>query len=124
MNNNKIKQINNKIDAIIFLNQLINLTDKRMTKFVNSIKDAELSLQTLKKSNKQLLLTNDFDCYSERIESTTLYLLNVFGDETKTAVSYIQFRKILNKKVKQGHNEFLLDELDEDINRYLKEFRN
>lgn len=122
MNNKKIKAIENKKDAIIFLNQIIILVDKRMMRLKRSILDLEEELKNYDE-NVKIIRTDIYHRHSERIECLSNYLFNLFGDETKTAVSYKQFRNIIEKKVRQGHQEFQLDELESDIVNLLNEFR-
>ncbi|MFZ7104659.1 MAG: hypothetical protein ACOWWO_18645 [Peptococcaceae bacterium] len=122
MDNKKIKVIESKKDAIIFLNQMIILVDKRMTRFKRSISDLHEELSHYDENTKKIR-TEIYHRHSERIECLSNYLFNLFGDETKTAVSYKQFRNILEKKVKQGHKEFQLDELESEIVTLLNEFR-
>jgi len=122
MVNKKIKAIENKEDAIIFLNQLIILIDKRMMRLKRSIMDLEDELKRCNENEKRVQ-TDAYHRLSESIECLTNYLFNLFSDETKTAVSYKQFRNILKKKAKQGHQEFQLDELESDIVKLLNEFR-
>lgn len=122
MDNQKIKVIERKKDAIIFLNQMIVLVDKRMMRFKRSILDLEEELNKYDENVKKIH-TEIYHRHSERIECLSNYLFNLFGDETKTAVSYKQFRNILEKKVKQGSMEFQLDELGSDIVSLLNEFR-
>ena len=76
-----------------------------------------------REKRRLVIRTEIFYKHSERIECLSNYLLNLFGDETKTAVSNKQFRNILEKKVKQGHKEFQLDELESEIVTLLNEFR-
>lgn len=52
-----------------------------------------------------------------------MYLCNIFGDETKNAVSYRQFRKIIDKKYSQGNDEFKLDPLDNGMTELLDGMR-
>lgn len=117
----KMRPINNKNDAIIFLNQMIVLADKRITRLKNAISDTETLIE--KYNRKDKIETIIYQAYAERIESITMYLCNLFGDETKNAVSYRQFRKILSKKVSQGKEEFELEELDDDMTKLLDSMR-
>lgn len=119
----KIKTIESKKDAIIFLNQLIILVYKRMDRLKRSISDLSLEINKYDESSVKIK-TEIFNRISESIECNTLYLYNLFGDETNAAASYVEFRKIIEKKAKQGHNEFLLDKLDNNIKKLLNEFRN
>lgn len=120
--NKKIKAIENKKDAIIFLNQMIILVDKRMTRLKRSILDLEEELKKYDE-NVKTIRTDIYHRHSERIECLSSYLFNLFGDETKMAVSYKQFRNIIEKKAKQGHKEFQLDKLESDIVNLLNQFR-
>jgi uncharacterized protein YktA (UPF0223 family) len=123
MNNQKLKSINSKKDAIIYLNQLITLVDKRMKRLQRGIKDISKKIDYLN-DKVDKIDTEEFQRLAEAIESTTLYLFNLFADETKTAVSYKQFRKVIDKKFKNGQIEFELENLDEKITGLLTEFRN
>ncbi len=122
MENKKIKIIESKKDAIIFLNQLIILVDKRMMRLKRCILELEDELKKYDDVENKIR-TDIYNIYSERIEHLTNYLFNLLGDETKMAVSYKQFRNILDKKVKQGHQELRLDELDKDTEILLNQFR-
>ncbi len=108
----KMRPINNKKDAIIFLNQMIVLTDRRMMRLKNAINDTKKLLE--KYNDKDKIETTIYQAYAERIECLTGYLCNIFGDETKNAVSYRQFRKIIDKKESQGNEEFKLEPLDKE----------
>ncbi|EHK2440915.1 hypothetical protein KCL46_000936 [Clostridium perfringens] len=123
MNNEKIKVIENKKDAIIFLNQLIILTDKRMMRLKRAVKDLEKFLLTHTEDDTKIP-TDVYHRYSESIECTSNYLLNLLGDETKTAVSYKLFRNILEKQTKKGQLDFQLDKLEPEIVTLLNEIRN
>ncbi len=109
----KMRPINNKREAIIFLNQMIVLTDKRMNCLKNAINDVEKLLKEYE--GKYKIKTTIYQAYAERIECLTMYICNILGDETKNAVSYRQFRKILAKKVTQGNEEFTLRPLEKEI---------
>ena len=109
----KMRPINNKREAIIFLNQMIVLTDKRMNRLKNAINDVEKLLKEYE--GKYKIKTTIYQAYAERIECFTMYICNILGDETKNAVSYRQFRKILAKKVTQGNEEFTLRPLEKEI---------
>ncbi|GEM_PF-1956461 len=122
MQNDKIKLIENKKDAIIFLNQLIQLVDKRMKRLKRAINDLEKELSNYNEDTKQVY-TEVYHKHQERIECLSSYLLNLFGDETKTAVSYKQFRNTVEKRVKKGQLDFQLDELESDIITLLNDFR-
>ena len=82
----KIRTINNKMDAIIFLNQLIGLTEKRMTRLENALNDVEKLMTKYK--NHRKIETTIYQAYQERMDCVTMYLCNIFGDETKNAASY------------------------------------
>ncbi|PWX08373.1 hypothetical protein ACSW93_06395 [Clostridium perfringens] len=123
MNNNKIKVIKNKKDAIIFLNQLIILTDKRMMRLKRALKDLEKFLSTHVEYDTKIP-TDVYHRYSESIECTSDYLLNLLGDETKTAVSYKQFRNVIEKQKKHEQLDFQLDKLEPEIVNLLNNIRN
>nr|WP_154982825.1 hypothetical protein [Paenibacillus xylanexedens] len=122
MKSEKIKGIERKEDAVIFLNQLIILTYKRMQRLKDCIKDLEEEIEKFKGDDTKVP-TKIYHKHSERAESLTNYLFNLFGDETKTAVSYKQFRNVIHKKSKQDNSIFLLDELEYEIVDLLNEFR-
>lgn len=122
MKNSKLKNIETKKDAIIYLNQLITLIDKRMKRFKRGIRDIKDKIDSLNVEAKKIE-TDEYQRLAEAIESTSLYLFNLFADETKTAVSYKQFRKVMEKKVKRGQVEFELDEIDKEILDLLAYFR-
>ncbi|WP_286907001.1 hypothetical protein [Clostridium sp. UBA1652] len=122
MQNDKIKEINSKKDSIIFLNQFIVLTDKRMMRFKSAINDLKKELLKYDENITEVS-TEVYHRHQERIDCCFAYLLNLFGDETKTAVSYIQFRNVVNKKIKKGELDFKLNELDDEMSNILKEFR-
>lgn len=117
----KIRPINSKKDAIIFLNQMIVLTDKRMTRLKNAINDTEKLLRKYNEKNK--IETAIYQSYAERIECLTMYLCNIFADETKNAASYRQFRKVIDKKYEKGNDEFKLEPLEKDILKSLDQMR-
>lgn len=117
----KMRPINSKKDAIIFLNQMIVLVDKRMIRLKNAINDTKKLLEEY--DNKDKIETTLYQAYAERMESLTMYLCNLLGDETKNAVSYRQFRKIMDKKAAQGNEEFRLDPLDKEMIELLDSMR-
>lgn len=117
----KMRPINNKKDAIVFLNQMIVLVDKRMMRLKNAICDTEKLLN--KYNNKDKIETTIYQAYAERIECLTMFLCNILGDETKNAVSYRQFRKIMDKKFSQGNKEFNLEPLDKAMIEMLDNMR-
>lgn len=117
----KMRPINTKNDAVIFLNQMIVLVDKRMIRLKNAISDTEELIE--KYNSKDKIETVIYQAYAERIESLTMFLCNILGDETKNAVSYRQFRKILDKKVFQGKEEFKLEQLNDDMIELLDSMR-
>lgn len=94
-----------------------------MKRLKRGISDIE---EWLKKydGTERKIKTDDYQRLAESIECTSLYLFNLFADETKIAASYSQFRKILSKKVNQGETEFLLDELGDEYKKILVELRN
>lgn len=122
MDNKKIKAINNKKDAIIFLNQLIILVDKRMIRLKRCILDLQEELKKYDENTKKVS-TDIYNKYSERISCLSNYLLNLFGDETKMAASYKQFRTIMERKVRQGFQDLELDELESEIINLMNKFR-
>ncbi len=117
----KIRTINNKMDAIIFLNQLIGLTEKRMTRLENALNDVEKLMTKYK--NHRKIETTIYQAYQERMDCVTMYLCNIFGDETKNAASYKQFRKIMDRKYSQGYEEFKLEPLSKDMVEILEDLR-
>ncbi len=94
-----------------------------MKRLKRAINDLEKTINDYDEKKLKRVNTDTYHRLSESIECTSNYLLNLFGDETKTAVSYKQFRNIVDRKFKNGQEEFRLDGLDNDIIKLLNEFR-
>lgn len=122
MNNQKIKMIDKKLDAIIFLNQLIVLAHKRMRRYKEAINDLENEVSMLKPVIRSIK-TEIYEMHQDRLMGASTYLLNLYGDETKLAASYKQFRNLLDKKLKLGKEEFELPKLEGEIVQLLNQFR-
>lgn len=119
--NEKLSPIQSKEDAIVFLNQMIVLTYRRMARLNEIIRDIENVIKLYK--NKERIETKVFRDCVDKSENTILFLMNIFGDETKNVVSYKQFRKILHKKYENGFTEFELVPLNREIVELLDKCR-
>lgn len=117
----KIIELNTKEDAIFFLNLMIILAIKRLDRYKLLIQDIDAIVEQHK--DEKYIDISIGNRLLERMESLNLFLCNLFGDETKNAVSYVQFRKMLSKKIERGFKEFEIRQLDNETNKILLELK-
>lgn len=94
-NTSKIYMFKVKEDYIFYLSELIIDTiqkSKRLKKYEDEI---ELILKN--NADKKLVETEFFESISDKTSRLFQYIFNLIGDETKQAVSYRKFRKLLYK---------------------------
>lgn len=94
-NTSKIYMFKVKEDYIFYLSELIIDTiqkSKRLKKYENEI-------EYLLKNNpgKKFIEAEFYESFSDKTSRLFQYIFNLIGDETKQAVSYRKFRKILYK---------------------------
>ncbi|WP_179088366.1 hypothetical protein, partial [Paenibacillus odorifer] len=68
-----------------------------------------------------ILKGNDYEELRNKISYLDIFLLNLFGDETKSALSYRKFRKLINRN---KHEICILEDLPKKIIEYLDELNN
>ena len=117
-NNSKIFKFNEKADYIFYLSELIiDLIQKkdRLTKY-----RSEIELIIKNNPNAKFINSDLFDSISDKTNRLYQYLFNLIGDESKKAVSYRKFRKILYKQ--RNSLNISLDQLTQDENEILSAF--
>jgi hypothetical protein len=117
-NNSKIFKFNEKADYIFYLSELIiDLIQKkdRLTKY-----SSEIELIIKHNPNAKFINSDLFDSISDKTNRLYQYLFNLIGDESKKAVSYRKFRKILYKQ--RNNLNISLEQLTQDENEILSAF--
>ena len=120
MENMKHFDINTKEDAIFFLNLMITLTYKKLHRYKNLLADVK---RTLDESTEDVIKVNIGNGLAERAEALDLFFYNLYGDDTKNTISYPHFRNTMRRKENKGLQEFKLPDVDEEIERLLKEMQ-
>jgi len=117
-NNLKIFGFKDKGDFIFYLSELIvDLIQKSdRLKFYHS------EIESILKNNPNAKYINAilYDSISDRVNRLYQYLFNLLGDESKQAVSYRKFRKILYKQKKEL--KISISDLTEKESQILSEF--
>ncbi|MCT4593198.1 MAG: hypothetical protein N4A57_02840 [Anaeromicrobium sp.] len=113
--NHKIFSLETKEDFIIYLSELIILVQMKLTILKRYLEQLEKEIEIcgLDQNHNVKISPNVYQEYRDKLMNTQNYLLNLVGDETKTAMSYKKFRKILEKKSKSIGIEF--DKLKEEL---------
>ncbi|MCD8403916.1 hypothetical protein [Tenacibaculum finnmarkense] len=117
-NNSKIFRFNEKTDYIYYLSELItDLIQKkdRLTKY-----HSEIEFIIKNNPNAKFISSELYESISDKTNRLFQYLFNLIGDESKKAVSYRKFRKILYKQRNQLN--ITLEQLTQDENKILSDF--
>jgi hypothetical protein len=92
--------LNNKEDFIVYLQQLIIRVDirlQRYKRYLDEISKDMLKYELLKKENV-LIPAKLYEEYTDLFGNTQKHLVNLIADNTKSAMSYLKFRKIAEKQ--------------------------
>lgn len=117
-NNSKIFRFNEKTDYIYYLSELItDLIQKkdRLTKY-----HSEIEFIIKNNPNAKFISSEIYESISDKTNRLFQYLFNLIGDESKKAVSYRKFRKVLYKQKSQLN--ISLEQLTQDENKILSDF--
>lgn len=120
----KKMRVETKEDAIFFLHRMIYLAIKRMDRYKNLINDINDVIK--KYADKKYIDITIGNQLIERMESLNLFLCNLYADETQNVISYVWFRKIVERNIcsKEDIKLSVLDEQTLDIINELKDRRN
>jgi hypothetical protein len=94
--NSKHFKFNNEADFILYLAELItDLIQKkdRLERYGNEVK-----LILKNNPNAKFIQSDIFESINDKVNRINQYIFNIIGDESKKAVSYRKFRKILFKQ--------------------------
>lgn len=119
-NNSKIFEFKDKGDYIFYLSELIiDLIQKS-----DRLKQYHTEIESILKNNPNAKFINAvlYDSTSDKVNRVYQYLFNLLGDESKKAVSYRKFRKILFKQ--RNVLEISIPPLSEKESKILSEFNN
>jgi len=124
-NNFKSYNLDNKENFIIYLRGLIIMTHKHISVYKRYVDELD---KYIKENEYDKIKTACIDPfiyfeYKDKMDGVLAYLLNLIGDETKTAMSYRKFRNFAKKRQSKGL-ELDLTELSEEIKFILNEFNN
>ncbi|WP_419891596.1 hypothetical protein [Paenibacillus xylanexedens] len=92
--NYKSFNLETKADFIIYLYYLIMLAHRQLYYYKKYLKEMKRVIDSNNKSLNGMI----YEDFRNKLSFLNIYLFNLFGDETKTALSYRKFRKLLNKK--------------------------
>jgi hypothetical protein len=114
--NLKSYQFNNKTDFIYYLSEMMIDLIQRKEKIESYLKEIDCLLN----SNSKFIDSNLYESISDSLARPLEYIFNLLGDESKKAVSYRKFRKILFKK--KDILDIKLDKLNQDEESILGQF--
>jgi len=129
MKNKELKQfkLEDKIDFIVYLQELIVRTDKCLVKMKKYLSELEIEIKKTHESGRKdeagvtVINAEIYSRYVDLIGNNTAYLLNLTGDQQKTSLSYIKFRKLVQTRRKRGSLDFEIRDIDEEIDELLKD---
>ena len=116
--NSKIFKFNDSGDFIFYLSELIVDLIQKTDRLKHYHKEIELILKN--NPNAKFINAVLYDSISDRVNRLFQYLFNLIGDESKKAVSYRKFRKVLYKK--RNELQITLEPLPDSENKILSEF--
>ena len=115
----KRMKIETKEDAIFFLHRMIYLAIKRMDRYKNLISDIDSVIKdNAGKKYIDILVGNQL---FERMESLNLFLCNLYADETQNVISYVWFRKTVEKKL--CNSEIKLSNWNDETIKIIEELK-
>jgi len=85
-------------DYIYYLSEIIIDTAKYKARLERYLQEIDVLLA--KNSSAKFIETELYESLSDKTKAVFFYLFNLLGDETKTAISYRKFRKMLLKNSK------------------------
>lgn len=122
MKKKELKQfeLEEKIDFLVYLQELIARTDKCLTKLKKYLDELEVEIMEFKDDFKNENKKKEFNYevyarYVYLLESPTSYLLNLIGDQQKSSISYAKFRALIGKRIKRSSLKFKIRDIDEEI---------
>lgn len=121
--NYKYFALDKKEDFIEYLLFLINHTQIYMKSHKRYLKEMEQIIENmgLRENPSKKINPTMYDDLRNKISTPGNMLLNILGDETKTAISYRKFRVIVKRRMKKNKLDIGLEELPEEIWEILKE---
>lgn len=100
MNSNaKYFRFNDKADYIFYLAELITDLIQKKDRLKRYREEIKIILKN--NPNSKLIQSEIYEAISDKVNRVFQYVFNLIGDESKKAVSYRKFRKILFKQRKQ-----------------------
>lgn len=128
MNKKELKQfeLEEKIDFIVYLQELIARTDKCLVKLKKYLDELEKEILEFKIDIEKGDMKSEFNYesysrYVDLIDSPTSYLLNLIGDQQKTSISYAKFRRLIDRRIKRNSLKVEVRDIDEEIDYYLSD---
>jgi hypothetical protein len=118
MQKSKSYKFEDKTDYIFYLSEIIIDLIQRKERIELCLKEANSIL--INNPSAKLINSNLYDSISDTIIRPLQYIFNLLGDESKQAVSYKKFRKLLF--VKRNILGIDLNPLSDEENRILNEF--
>lgn len=121
--NYKYFALEKKEDFIEYLLFLIRHTQIYMKQYKRYLKEMEQIIEKmgLRENPLKKIEPELYEDFRNKISTPGDKLLNVLGDETKSAISYRKFRVIVKRKMKKNNLNIGLEELPEEIWNILKE---
>lgn len=116
--NSKIFKFNDKADYIFYLSELIIDTIQKKARI--EFYCAEVKNIVDNNPNAKLINTDLYESISDKMMRPVQYIFNLLGDESKKAVSYKKFRKILFSN--KGFLGIHLDKLSQEEENILGQF--
>jgi hypothetical protein len=91
----KAYKFKEKEDYIFYLSEIVSDTAKYKDKLQRYLGEIDQILES--KPNAEKVETVFYEAISDKINANFLYIFNLLGDESKSAISYRKFRKLLVK---------------------------
>lgn len=86
-------EIKEKKYAALYLKELIVLSQLKMDRLKEYIKDMEALIGELESKEKDQVKSKVYESFNDKIGATSNYISNIFTSEKEESMSYIKFRK-------------------------------
>ena len=123
MAKNKAKKqfvLNSKEQCIVYLYKIISSCELCMDDFREYNRQIESELKNLKKGD--LVPIKIYKDFVNKTYNIMTYILNLLGDAQSASISYMKYRKLARKVIKNGDFELALSEIDDEVESLISEF--
>lgn len=113
-------QLNSKENCCIYLHKIITSSELCMDKFKVYNKEAKSVLEHYE--GKKVLPYDKYSTMCDKTYNLISYLLNLLGDAQGSSISYFKYRKVIEKRIKNGNIDIPIYSIDDDVKELLQEF--